>query len=552
MWRNEWRWWKAGVVALAVLVVLMACNLPQQPEVVRTSAPVPEGVKTAVSATLTAAAPTRAPAPSPTTALPSAASPQPGQPTATPAEATPTATLAPDMGQVEGTVWQDECNLTPAEEGGTPTPGPHCRQYPALGYAGDGQRQPEEAGIPGVRVQLSTGNCPGVAYRDTKTDAEGHFVFKDVQPGTYCLRIDPNTPPNDTALPLGEWTAPAVGKGEVQMTVAGGQRLTADFGWYVFPQQNEGTCENRMAFLSENYPDGSQVPPGEAFTKQWTVRNSGTCVWTPEYHLVYVGGNLPGKVDSVPLERNVPPGGEVTFEVPFVAPNATGDYESDWRLEDAYGEKFGPGARGEGKLWLKIVVPETTANLNLGAPTVADPMNTAARWYLLNLPEARFEMGNGRLVMHGLQPGMVDTWALSSYPPLGDAFIETTFITGGTCVGMDRYGMIVRAPDTDQGVVVEFSCNGRYRIYIWDGAHYTALQRWTSATAIHAGANKTNKMGIWLEGDTLKLYANRLLLATVHQNRYLAPGKFGLVIAADQTNDFTVAVDEVDYWSPLP
>ena len=553
MWTGKWQRW-IPAVALAVLAMLAACNLPQQPSVVRTPVPVPGAVKTSVSATLTAAAPTAqatAASPGVTPAPGVSASPPSGQPTSTPA-ASATPTLAAGMGRVEGLVWQDECTLTPGEDGGMPTPAPNCRQYPTLGYAGDGQRQPEESGIAGVRVELATGTCPGVAYRDAKTDGEGHFVFDGVKPGVYCLRVDPNTPPNDTALPLGDWTSPQVSNGALQVTVAAGQVITTRFGWYAFPQQGAGACENRMTFLSENYPDGSQVPPGEAFTKQWTVRNTGTCVWTPEYRLVYVGGNLPGKVDSVTLERNVPPGGETTFEVPFVAPNATGSYESDWRLEDGYGEKFGPGAHGEGKLWLKIAVPETTANLNLGAPTVADPMNSATRWYLLNLPEARFEMGGGRLVMHGMNPGMVDTWALSSYPALGDAYIEATFVTGGSCAGQDRYGMIVRAPDTNQGIVVEFACNGRYRIYIWDGAHYTALQHWTSAAAIHTGPNKTNKMGVWLEGGTLKLYANRMLLATVQQSHYLSPGKFGLVIAADQTLDFTVAVDEVDYWSPLP
>jgi len=146
---------------------------------------------------------------------------------------------------------------------------------------------------------------------------------------------------------------------------------------------------------------------------------------------------------------------------------------------------------------------------------------------------------------------MIDSWGLSSYPALGDAFIEGTFITGSPCSGLDRYGMIVRAPDSDRGVVVEFSCDGRYRVYIWDGAQYTGLQNWVYSALIDAGPNKTNRMGVWLQGSTLKVYANRMLLTTVSQHTYMS-GRFGLVIASESTPDFTVSVDEVDYWTSLP
>ena len=143
---------------------------------------------------------------------------------------------------------------------------------------------------------------------------------------------------------------------------------------------------------------------------------------------------------------------------------------------------------------------------------------------------------------------MMDWWGLSSYPALGDAFLEATFVVGPTCQGRDRYGLIVRAPDTSQGIILEFACNGDYRIYKWDGSHYTALKSWTRGSAILTGPNQTNRMGVWMKGNTIKLYANRILLAQVSDATYTS-GLFGVVIGSAHTPDFTVSVDKVEVWN---
>ena len=532
------------LLAVVLLLALAACNLPQ-------ATPVP--VATAVQATLTAIVghgggnqPTPGMAGTPQgTAGPSGSA---MVPSAQPGGATPTATggtPTPATGTIEGLVWQDLCTTT--GDAASPTPGPNCKQYPEIGYAGDGVHQDEEPAMSGVEVSLASGECPGEPFLSVTTDEQGHYAFPNLAPGTYCVSIDPYRPPNAGRFLAGEWTAPGVKTGFRQVVVRAGETVEVGFGWFPWTH-----CDNRAKFVSENYPDGSEVTPGDPFTKEWVLENTGTCPWTKNYALVHTDGELMGAPDRVPLTETVPPGGQVTLKVKFVAPTTPGTYRSEWRLEDPKGDRFGPGKQGEGSVWVEIKVPEVVATLNLGAPSVTDPMNSAARWYLLDTADARFEMGGGKLLLHALTPGMLDSWALSSYPPLGDGFIEATFITGNTCTGLDRYGLIVRAPDPTQGIVIEFSCDGRYRIYIWDGSNYTALHRWAHGAGIHAGPNQTNRMGVWLEGNTIKLYANRVLLASVSQSRYSAAGKFGLVIASEKTANFTVAVDEVDYWTSLP
>ena len=540
---------KRWLFLLAVFLLLGACNLPSA-----ASSPVstvsPEEIATAVRATLTAVVVGTIPAPT--------AAPAGGNATAaagTPASgvtATATPTASP-VGAVEGVVWQDACGVLGGENGEPVQPGANCKQYPDLGYGGNGVQDDGEAGIPGVEVRLAKGDCPGTAWLATTTDAQGHYAFPQVPPGKYCVLVAADSPLNRAALPPGTWTYPAPQEGFQGVTVAAGQTATANFGWFASPEGFLGAqCKNDMALVSETVLDGSEVTPGKPFLKTWTVRNTGTCTWTTAYKLVFSKGDLMGAQSPAPLPHAVAPGEEITLEVQFNAPEAAGQYRSEWRMEDARGNQFGPGSDpAKGRLWVEVVVPDTVSTLDLGAPTVSDPMNSGTYWYMLQIPDAYFEMSGGRLVMHGLNPGMVDSWALSSYPALGDAFIEATFVTGSPCSGLDRYGMIVRAPDTDRGVVVEFSCDGRYRVYIWDGANYTGLQNWTHGAAIAAGPNQTNRMGIWLQGNTVKVYANRVLLGTVSEGKY-ASGRFGLVIASKNTPDFTVAVDEVAYWTHLP
>lgn len=452
------------------------------------------------------------------------------------------------QGRITGVVWHDLCASGMEGQPAPATPPPGCVGDATTGYRADGVRQPDEPGIAGVKVTLAQGACPGTPWRETTTDGQGTYTFADLPPGTYCVAVTPDGPTNLPILLPGGWTFPQEGAGQQTVTVAANATAQADFGWdYQFLPQPEA-CQDRAAFVDETIPDGTEVQPNTSFTKTWTLRNSGTCTWTTDYRAVRIGGDAMGAPDSVVLPHVVQPGEEVVLTVDFTAPEAPGTYRSEWQLQNAQGQRFGPGSQGQGKFWVEIQVPAQAAQLDLGAPTVSDPMDSAARWYLLNEADARFEMKNGALVMHGLNPGMLDWWALSSYPALSDAFIEATFVVGPTCQGRDRYGLIVRAPDTRQGIVLEFACNGDYRIYRWDGSQYTALKSWTRGAGILTGPNQTNRMGVWLKGSTIKLYANRILLAEVSDSTYPS-GLFGLVIGSAHTPDFTVAVDKVEYWT---
>jgi hypothetical protein len=141
-----------------------------------------------------------------------------------------------------------------------------------------------------------------------------------------------------------------------------------------------------------------------------------------------------------------------------------------------------------------------------------------------------------------------EEWGLSSKPAMTDYFLQATFKTGKDCAGLDRYGVLVRSTDPSMGYVFEFSCDGRYRLYIWDGEEYEAIQEWKSSAFIVGGGDQTNVLGIWMKGEAFRLYANGKLLAEFENDKF-DEGRFGLVIGADQTEGFAAFVDEVSYWT---
>lgn len=130
-------------------------------------------------------------------------------------------------------------------------------------------------------------------------------------------------------------------------------------------QPTASACIDGMSYvqdLSYDDKDLTDIPtvqPGAVFTKGWRVKNTGTCVWTPNYFLVYSYGNSPLARMSgqpAPVTRNVNPGETYDFNVNLVAPTEPGQYAGLWNLRNADNVAFGEG------LWVAITVP--------GAPTV--------------------------------------------------------------------------------------------------------------------------------------------------------------------------------------
>ena len=307
-------------------------------------------------------------------------------------------------------------------------------------------------------------------------------------------------------------------------------------------------CTDQAEFVEDiTIPDDTVILPGDTFVKTWRLRNTGTCTWTTSYAVTFSAGEQMGGISPQPLPTQVPPDSTVDVSVEMKAPGTPGTYRGDWKLSNAAGVVFGIGSDGDKAFWVKIKVEESASELDLGSPDWRDNMDSSASWYLLNTPKTEFSIDDGRMKMVAKDPDAAEEWGLSNRPSMDNYYLQVTFVTGETCTGLDRYGVLVRAPDPNQGYVFGFSCDGRYRLYAWDGQTYTPIQEWKSAGSIKQGSDETNVMGIWLDGDTIRLYANSILLAEFTNDQF-DEGQFGLMIGSGDTEDFTVFVEEVAYW----
>lgn len=100
-------------------------------------------------------------------------------------------------------------------------------------------------------------------------------------------------------------------------------------------------CVNSARFLADlTIPDGTVVAPGETIDKRWSVQNDGTCDWGPGYRLTHVAGEGligPEEVALFPARA----GSSAVWQVLLQAPEAPGEYMSQWQARAPDGRLFG-------------------------------------------------------------------------------------------------------------------------------------------------------------------------------------------------------------------
>jgi len=312
----------------------------------------------------------------------------------------------------------------------------------------------------------------------------------------------------------------------------------------------DSPCTDKATFIQDiTVLDDTRFSPGENFTKTWMLANSGTCTWTSKYALDFVDGDqMSGKSPQL-FTSEVVPGQSIDMSVALTAPASNGTYRGNWMLRNVNGDRFGLGVDGDKPFWVQITVGETSPDIKqtLGEPAFKDTLAGTNNWFLLDTPNTKFSAGENSIILTAASPGQIDEWGISNVPPIQDFYLEVLFVTTEPCAGLDRYGVIFRARDPNQGYVFGFSCDGRYKLYKWDGKSYQAIQEWKNSPHIKSGAGQTNRLGVYAVGNNLKLYANGQLLSEYTDDSF-SEGRFGVFIGADETENLQVLLDEAAYW----
>jgi hypothetical protein len=184
--------------------------------------------------------------------------------------------------------------------------------------------------------------------------------------------------------------------------------------------------------------------------------------------------------------------------------------------------------------------------LTLGEPTYKDTFDTGDNWYLGKDNYINMDASNGNLVLEGLTS--TTGWRVTN-KSLANGYIQ---LTGKMeeCSGYDGFGLFFRIPNINtasDGYLYGITCDGKYSLRKWNGEKMLTILGWKSNDAILKGSDKTNRLGVMMDGYELTLYANGVKLATTTDNSY-GIGGMGVFISAKETADLTALLDELDIW----
>jgi hypothetical protein len=122
-----------------------------------------------------------------------------------------------------------------------------------------------------------------------------------------------------------------------------------------------GYCDWIQYVADVTIPDGLPVDPGIPLSKTWRLKNIGTCWWTKDYKLVFVGGAQMGGLSAVNLPKGVAPGQTIDLTIGLTAPMTPGLYNGYWELQNAAGGLFGIGQTANKPFFVEIEVVSKAA-----------------------------------------------------------------------------------------------------------------------------------------------------------------------------------------------
>jgi hypothetical protein len=191
----------------------------------------------------------------------------------------------------------------------------------------------------------------------------------------------------------------------------------------------------------------------------------------------------------------------------------------------------------------------------LGAPASTDPMNDANTWFWPTgvSPFTSIEFRDGAMRFTGLKEDA--GWRLPLLSSITNVYVEMT-ASSPSCSGKDNFGIIFRVPvmkEADRGYLFSVSCNGSYNLWMWDGkdgdkGKATTLIGWKTSAAIQTGSNASNRVGVMTYEDRIILYINGVKVDEYRDKTYVA-GNFGAFVNPDATENYTIVIDEMSYWT---
>lgn len=132
-----------------------------------------------------------------------------------------------------------------------------------------------------------------------------------------------------------------------------------------------------IVFVGETVPDGTNLQPGQAFRKSWTLKNGGARAWTEGFALAVNSSNPKidklGSPETVLVGKVVQPGESIEISVDLVAPQQEGRYTVYYELNDETGAPV-----PDSQIWVTITVGAVSSPGSSGTGNVYAQLSDAS------------------------------------------------------------------------------------------------------------------------------------------------------------------------------
>lgn len=184
----------------------------------------------------------------------------------------------------------------------------------------------------------------------------------------------------------------------------------------------------------------------------------------------------------------------------------------------------------------------------LGSPAWTYDFSGASSLWDYSSEEAVFETSNGYLQMTALSNPNWHSWWVST-PKLKNAYVEI-MMEMGACSGFDRFGFAVRgSSDGEQFYFVDVTCDGRTGFFrMTPGVEIVTVKPYQEVDLLKEGWTDPHRIGIWMEGANFRFFIDGEEVGTANDDE-LNEGYTGFMIAYAETSEFTVRVDQMQYWN---
>lgn len=231
------------------------------------------------------------------------------------------------------------CNLGQSAEA-TPTFDPNSVQTLVAATVVSAQ-QTADAAAPAATATLAPSETPTEQPSNTP-DTSGPTAT------TGSALETPNIAPSQTTS-LGDLTATVI----ATFTPIGGSGGTGTGGG-TSGSGGGPTCKNASFVGDITIPDGTVMKPWQKFTKAWSIKNTGTCVWDEGFHFAAWAGppSMTAHPYYIQVKKDfVEAGGSVNLYIDMYAPGDPGEYVAHWTWFDDNNKQFG----GDFTVVIKVV-----------------------------------------------------------------------------------------------------------------------------------------------------------------------------------------------------